>query len=58
MLVQASLEHQLSQKGVEIAALQEQNIQLRAQVDALQLQLASACKAKVMPGPQQEEQVF
>ena len=58
MLLQASLEHQLAQKGVEIVALQEQNTQLRAQVDALQLQLAGACKAKDVHGPQGGGQVL
>lgn len=34
--MQASLQHQLSQKCGEVEALQEQNMQLRAQVNALQ----------------------
>ncbi|MCJ1242603.1 hypothetical protein MMC14_010612 [Varicellaria rhodocarpa] len=44
----ASLEHQLSQKCAEAAALQEQNTKLQAQVSALQQQLASSSTVEDM----------
>ena len=43
------MQHQLVQKCSEVQALHEQNMQLRAQVNALQQQLASSELASILP---------
>ena len=47
--LQASVQHQLKQKCREVQALQEQNMQLQAQMTALRQQLASSSMATCMP---------